>query len=206
MNRIALLLALGLLCAGVGQAQVEIRIRSDYEAGTRAYRNGDLKMAIVFFRQGTEKGDPRSEFALATHYAFGEGVEEDFTRARTLLESSAGKGYPPANTMLGIMYQRAKGVPADAAKAAEYFRKAALGCEPQAQTLLARALFAGDGVAQNRPESLAWLMLASDQGDKEAWQGVEAVGARLSAGEQAEAKNLYQSRKAQLDCKKPPGQ
>ena len=73
MRRLVLSIVLFAAC-GLALAQVQIRMRSDFEAGSRAYQAGDLKMAITFFRQGVEKGDPQSEFALGTHRVALEGL------------------------------------------------------------------------------------------------------------------------------------
>lgn len=201
MRALALLLA-SVLWSSLAQAQ--IRIRSDFEAGTRAFERGDLKMAITFFRQGVEKGDAASEFALGTHYAYGEGVELDFGKAHKLLESSAAKGYPQAFTMLGIVHQRGKGVPEDPEKGLQYLRKAALLCDGQAQNHLAGALYEGRGTPRNKPEALAWLLLASERGEAAAKKGIEVVGPELGDKEQDEARDLYRKLKSQVICKPAP--
>jgi hypothetical protein len=190
MRRLVLSIVLFAAC-GLALAQVQIRIRSDFEAGSRAYQAGDIKMAVTFFRQGAEKGDPQSEFALGTHYAFGEGVPESFPEAIRLLQSSAGKGYPPALTFLGVMHQRGMGFPVDDRKAVEHFRKASMLCDSQARNLLANALYEGKGTSPNRPESHAWMRLAAEAGEVEAKKYIGIIWEQLVTPERDKAAEYY---------------
>ena len=197
---LGVVLAASLLASSFAAAQVQIRIRSDFEAGTRAYQAGDLKMAIIFFRQGVEKGERESEYALGTHHAFGDGVEEDFPKALSLLESSASKGYAPAMTFLGVMHQRGRGVPIDHGKAAQLFRRASLLCDPDGQNLLAGAYLGGLGVPEDRAEAHAWLRLAAEGGVEQARKSVEPIGGLLTAEEREKSAALYAENKRKVEC------
>lgn len=180
----------------VALAEFRLRIKSDYEAGVAQHERGDIKMAIVFFEQGAEKGDPKSIFALGTYYYFGEGVVKDYAKAKSLFESSSEKGETGADTMLGLMYLKGEGVSPDIGRAKEYFSKASYSCDATAQNQLAHLLYSGEAGSSNKAEALAWLYIAAPNND-DAASGVSHVE-KLSSAEEVKA---AMSRKVELEAK-----
>jgi TPR repeat protein len=192
---LAVLAASGLVLHGGAFAQTQIRIKSDYEAGTQQHENGNIKMAIIFFEQGAVKNDPKSQFALGTYYHFGEGVPIDYTKARTLFEQSAAQDTPEANAILGIIYRHGQGVPIDKTRAIDYLKKAAYACSDQAQDELAHMLYTGEGVPPQKVEALAWLYVAAESKNINAADGVTMLEKELAPDERKAA----QARKSEIE-------
>lgn len=191
MNRSGLVLlglVVGLLSCSANPPKTEIRIKSDYEAGVSMHERGNIKMAITFFEQGVEKGDPRSMFALASYYHFGDEVERDYTKARELLERSSAIGSAESDAMLGIIYREGQGVESNKQRAVSYLKKADYACSDQAQEILAQMLYDGEGVQQNRVEALAFLHIAAkSESNEKARSGVAYVSRELSSEQISEA-------------------
>ncbi len=51
--------------------------RADFEAGWRAYEQGDFGAALAAWRPLAEAGDVRAQFNIGTLYDQGKGVERD---------------------------------------------------------------------------------------------------------------------------------
>lgn len=175
------------------------RIKSDYEAGVAQHERGNIKMAITFFTQGAEKGDPESMFALGTYYYFGEGVNKDYGKAKSLFENSAEKGAAGADTMLGLMYLKGEGVSPNVTRAQAHFSKASYACDAAAQNQLAHLLYSGEAGSPQRVEALAWLYIAAPK-NEEAANGVAHVEQASSAEEVKAAKNRKKELEASLAC------
>jgi TPR repeat protein len=202
IRSISLVFGLLLMIAQSALAQVSIRVKSDYESGVQMHENGNIKMAIVFFEQGAQKGDAKSEFALATYYHFGEGVPKDYEKARKLFESAAAKDNAESLTMLGLIYRQGQGASKDATKAAVYFTKAALSCVVQAQEQLSNMLFYGDGINPQKTEALAWLYIAAKSSSPSAMTGVQIVEKEVTPTEKTEAQTKMKVLEQQMRCPK----
>ena len=183
---------------------IQIRVKSDYEAGVQMAERGDLNMALIFFGQGAEKGDAKSLFALGTYYHSGQGVEKDLPKARALIERASAAGLPAAHAMLGMIYREGQGVPKDAVRAISYFKQASDGCSDIAQEKLAQMLYAGEGVAQDRIEALAYLYVAANsQENPDAVAGVSHVERELSEAQREQAKVRSFHIAQAMQCKDP---
>lgn len=187
------------ICCSFSLAQTQLHVRSDFEAGVAQHQNGNIKMAIIFFEQGANKGDPKSMFALGTYYYFGEGVDQNFVKAKSLFESAAEKDEAEANTMLGLMYQKGEGVSADLSRAKVHYTKAANACDATAQNLLAQILYYGEAGPAEKSEALAWLYLAAPH-NSEAAGGVAHVEKEMSGDEVKAAKLRKTELEAKLVC------
>ena len=71
------------------------------------------------------RGDAEAQFELARMYAQGDGVKQDYTKAREYLEKAAALNHVGAISNLGEMYFNGYGVKQDYTKARELFEKAA---------------------------------------------------------------------------------
>ncbi len=69
-------------------------------------------------------GSPRAHLELGLMYHEGEGVEQDFQRARQHYEAAATAGHTQAMLLLARLYIEGKGVPRDARKARELMLQA----------------------------------------------------------------------------------
>lgn len=81
-----------------------------------------------------EQGDAMAQFNLGAKYHHGDGVKQNFRKAKTWYEKSAEQGDAFAQYNLGVMYLDGEGVRPDDGKAKELFGRACdngstLGCE-----------------------------------------------------------------------------
>jgi TPR repeat protein len=189
-NLLAALLCVAFLSSSPASlAQIQLRIKSDYEAGVGMHERGNIKMAITFFEQGTAKGDPKSMFALGSHYHFGEGVSKDLPKARELFERASAVGLADADAMLGIIYREGQGVNKDSGRAIAYLKKASNSCSDSAQEFLAQMLYEGEGIEKDRVEALAYLYLAAKvAANQKAHAGVAYVEREVTPTERDKAK------------------
>ena len=80
------------------------------------------------------QGDASAQFALGVMYVNGEGVRQDYVKAREWYEKAAAQGNARAQLALGVMYVNGYGVRQDNVKAREWFGKACdngsqIGCD-----------------------------------------------------------------------------
>ena len=71
------------------------------------------------------QGDADAQYMLGLMYAKGEGVPQDYAKARQWFEKAANQGNADAQYGIGWMYYEGEGVPQDYAKARQWFEKAA---------------------------------------------------------------------------------
>ena len=181
---------------------IEVSQLSDFEAGTRMYDAGNIDMAVKLFKQGAEKKDPQSSFALGTHYFFGEGVEKDFAKAKELFEFAGEHGSMESLFFLSLMYDKGDGVAADPAKSFDYALRASRGCVAPAQSWLAGLYIEGKGVAKDMVEAMAWMTIAADQ-DEEARSLLPAMSGTLDEAQAARVEGRVKALRAALACPAP---
>jgi TPR repeat protein len=88
--------------------------------------NDDTKKRVFdVFKTGADHGDATSMNMLGWIYHYGEGVEQDYAKAREWYGRAANKGRTRAMNGLGLLYLKGLGVPQDYNKAREWFEKAA---------------------------------------------------------------------------------
>lgn len=118
------------------------------------------------------QGDATAQFDLGVRYHVGDGVSQDYDKARDWLERAAAQGQPWAQFDLGIMYKNGDGVSQDYVKARGWFEKAAAqgsGWAQQfAQYNLGELYHFGYGVTQDFVKAWQWYKKAAAQGDADA--------------------------------------
>ena len=119
-------------------------------------------------RAAADKGDPQAEFFLARHYAHGQGVPRNYTKAVQYLRQSADQGYAPAQTGLGSCYAHGEGVDQDYDQAVQWYLKAAAQNDPLAEFCLGHAYANGVGKPKNKNAAVSWWQKAADQGQVDA--------------------------------------
>lgn len=70
------------------------------------------------------QGDVVSQFYIGRMYSQGEGVRQDYTKARKWYEKAANQGIAKAQFNLGVIYYHGEGVRQNIATAKELFGKA----------------------------------------------------------------------------------
>jgi TPR repeat protein len=87
-------------------------------------------------KRATNEGKAEAMFNLGLLYANGQGVTQDYVRAREWYEKAADNGNATAMLNLGQLYEEGWGVAQDYGKAGEWYEKAADKGEPRAKAQL----------------------------------------------------------------------
>ncbi len=160
---------LGLLAAAVGQAASTADRSDAYQLGVQRFDAGDLAGAVSAFQEGSDAGDPESQFALGSMYYFGDGVERNYASARERFEAAAAARHAGAIALLGQMWRDGLGVTADHVKAARLLEQAATACEPAAQLWLAELQWRQqDQTQENGIRAFVWSYFAYRAGEDQA--------------------------------------
>ena len=154
------------------------------------------RLAARLFRDTADKGDVMGQFGLGLMYASGDGVEQNYTTARSWFQKAADKGYAPAQTSLGMMYVNGEGVKKNYTEALSWFRKAAKKEHAQAQTNLGVMYDTGKGVKKNYTTARSWFQKAADQGDAPAQTNLGVMYATGQGGDTNYTEALSWLRKA----------
>ena len=85
--------------------------------GLQAYQRQDYRDALQKLRPFSGWYDAQAETDLGVMYINGNGVPEDYTRARRLFEGAAASNLARAEFDLGLMYNNGEGVPINYGKA-----------------------------------------------------------------------------------------
>ena len=76
--------------------------------------------------KSAEEGDVDAQYALGVMYFSGDGVRQDYVKAREWYEKAAAQGDASSHVVLGVMYFSGEGVRQSRSQAVEYFGK---GCD-----------------------------------------------------------------------------
>jgi TPR repeat protein len=108
-------------------------------------------------------------------YENGQGVAQDFGKAREWYEKAADKGNARAMFKLGQLYRDGLGVEQDYVKAREWYEKAADEGDGSAMTDLGWLHENGLGVAQDHAKAREWYKKAADKGEAVAMINLAAI-------------------------------
>ena len=107
-------------------------------------------------------------------YHKGQGVAQDFTKAREWWELAAAQGYSMAQCNLGHMHRDGQGGPQDFTRARELYELAAAQGYAKAMVGIGALFTNGQGVEQDLNEAMRWLLKAKAHG-KDVSQQMAAV-------------------------------
>ena len=139
---------------------------------------------LRWMRKAADQGLPEAGLSYGSVLFSGEyGMATDYDNAARYLKIAAAADIAAAQNILGMMSDFGWGIPADKVMAEQWFRKAALQGDLKAQANLGTILGPLSEVKETRIEALAWLMLASDQGEITAKKELEDTVAGLKEGE-----------------------
>ena len=123
----------------------------------------------------------RAQYNLGVMYHQGEGVEQDYSKARDWYEKAAKQGDANAQYNLGAMYHQGQGVKQDYSKAREWYEKAAKQGDAEAQCNLGAMYEFGMGVEQQSDSAaMRWYGKAAAQGHEKAQENINDILARAS--------------------------
>jgi TPR repeat protein len=123
---------------------------------------------FAVFQTGADHGDLASITNLGLAYSNGDGVAQDYAKAREWFEKAADKGVASGMFNLGLTYSNGLGVAQDYAKARDWYEKAADKGDASAMFNLGQLYVNGDGVAQDYPKAREWFEKGADMGDASA--------------------------------------
>jgi TPR repeat protein len=179
------------------------------EGATNIFRNlsdrmdvNTQKQVFAVFKVGADHGDARAMTNLGWAYHNGEGVAQDYAKAREWYEKAADKGNADAMTNLGWLYHNGEGVAQDLAKARELYEKAADKGNVDAMTNLGTLYQKGEGVAQDYAKAREWYEKAADKGEPRANAQLEQlpISEATAAGRYIEALQLQEALAAKVEA------
>ncbi len=136
-------------------------------ASEAAGEHADMPPALVgpvSLRLAAAKGDASASFEVATRFAEGRGIKQDFKQALFWYQRAANKGLAIAQYRLGTLYERGLGTPADTAKAKSWYKRSADQGNVKAMHNMA-VLSAGNGQSAPDYQSASkWFKEAADRG------------------------------------------
>ena len=151
----------------------------------RADPGDDIPPALAELHQRANAGDASAQLDLGLRYVTGTGIAPDERAALRWIGQAAAQGHAAAQFELGsysILEPHR-----DFERAARLLRQSALQGFAPAQSSLAVLYRVGQGVPKDRIEAYAWLLLAAEQGEREALDGQPGLQAELSDAELQQA-------------------
>ena len=146
----------------------------------------DIPPALVGLHQRAVSGDASAQLDLGLRYVTGKGIPPDERAALRWIGKAAAQGNAAARFELGSYYTLEPH--RDYQRAAALLRQSALQGFAPAQTSLAMLHLIGDGYPMDRVEAYAWLLLAAEQGERDARDLAPGVQAELSDAEREQAR------------------
>ena len=108
-----------------------------------------------------KRGNAEAQFEVALMYYHGDGVKQDYKKAREYFEKAAAQNNGNALVLLGGMYNLGAGVKQDDKKAREYYEKAAAQNNGYALGFLGLMYSNGTGVKQDKKKGREYLEKAA---------------------------------------------
>ncbi len=118
------------------------------------------------------KGDTAAMFHMGMYYSYGQGLPQDFTKAKVWLQKAADKGHVNSMLELGAIYAAGKGGKKEPVKAMTLFRKAAKKGDAEAMYDIGMMYEEGNGVTKDMAEALKNYKEAAEKGHLEAMNAV----------------------------------
>ncbi|MEZ0276766.1 MAG: tetratricopeptide repeat protein, partial [Roseimicrobium sp.] len=123
----------------------------------------------------THAGDAEALFLSGRAFDRGDGVPQDFAKAREMYEKAAAQGHARAMNNLGSMYFHGRGVAKDDKAALDWFRKSAEGGADLAQITLGVWFQEGHVVKPDVPAAVEWFQRAAKQGNANAQRRLASI-------------------------------
>jgi len=117
MNRLKLMVLLGLVVAVAACGKAETSSSAETEEGHAAFQKRDFDEAFEILLPLAEKGDAEAQFKVGFMYVHGRGVDRDFDEAIKWMTAAAEQGYPEAQYNLALSYDIGRGVARDLVEA-----------------------------------------------------------------------------------------
>jgi localization factor PodJL len=115
-------------------------------------------------RKAAAAGDPAAQFEVASCYADGSGVAQDWKAAHAWYQRAAMRGFAPAQFRLSLVLERGLGVAPDAGRAKVWYRRAAEQGHVKAMHNLAVLSLGSDLARADYVEAARWFRQAAEHG------------------------------------------
>jgi TPR repeat protein len=176
------------LAAEQGNADARYNLGGMFASGSGVAR--DYAEAERWYRLAAEQGHARAQANLGAMYANAIGVPQDDQQAEQWSRLAAAQGNADGQYYLGTMYCGRTGAAQDYPQAAKWYRRAAEQGHADAQYILGAMYGNGTGVPQDWVRAHMWFNLAAGSGNSESARNRDAIGARLTPEQLAEAQAL----------------
>jgi TPR repeat protein len=123
------------------------------------------KLVFAVTQRGADHGDTNAMRNLGYLYREGQGVPQDYAKAREWYKKAADKGNAAGMNGLGALYYNGYGVAQDYAKAREWYKKAADKGNAAGMSSLGALYYNGYGVAQDYAKAREWFEKAAAKDD-----------------------------------------
>jgi hypothetical protein len=90
-----------------------------------AHASPPSDISIVDLQTQAAQGEAKAQSRLGELYRDGQGVPQNYTKARQWYEKAAAQGYADAQLALGMLYYNGLGVPQDYTMARQWYEQAA---------------------------------------------------------------------------------
>lgn len=119
--------------------------------------------AIAWHRKSADQGFAHAQATLGLAYAYGHGVEIDYSEASRWCRLAAEQGHRDGQLCLGLMYGVGAGVDQNHVESVRLLRLAAEQGQALAQARLGDLYLSGEGVERNVDEAHKWYRLATQR-------------------------------------------
>ena len=123
-------------------------------------------------------------------YAYGKGVQQDFTEAARWWKKLADQGDVKSQVALAGLYYQGSGLERNFEEAVRLWHEAAQQGSIEAQRNLGLMYGKGQGVAKNDVQAFAWLSVAAIQDDDVAAKSRDYAQSQLNAEQRKKAETL----------------
>jgi TPR repeat protein len=161
----------------------------------------DRAKGIALMEEAASKGSEDAQMALAEIYFMGlydPEAKADFVKALPYVQACADRESASALNMLGLIYKEGHGVAVNSNKAEELFRQAALKGDFKARSNLGELLDPYSKKNSRRIEAVAWLIVASRQGEPMAIYRTGELQAEMKPAEWQKATALADELEAKI--------
>ena len=151
------------VAADFGNAEAQYNLGVLYTAGFLVSEKRDAK-AVALWRKSADQGFAPAQRALGEAYAYGNGVDADYSEAVRWCRLAAEQRDRRGQFCLGLMYGIGVGVEQDYAESLRLLRLAAEQGEGAAQARLGDMYATGEGGVERNPEEAhRWYGLATQR-------------------------------------------
>lgn len=122
---------------------------------------------LAALMQQAKAGDSAAQVAVATRYAFGQGLPRDLGKAQAWFQKAAAQGSADAQYRLGVIYDIGLRNQ-DPVAAIQWYKLAAAQGHRDAEYQLGLACASGRGVKQDGMQAAKWFQQAANRGHTQA--------------------------------------